>query len=189
MSKTTHSAPDKVHCTPLDEPSPWVVRFADLVRRGAEVLDLACGSGRHCRVFLDLGHPVTALDRDLSRLAPARDTPGLTAIEADLEDGSPWPLAGRLFGAVVVTNYLYRPLFPKILAALEPGGVLIYETFALGNERFGKPRNPDHLLAAGELLEAVRGSLKVIAYEDLERPPPKRARMQRICAACPDPSP
>jgi hypothetical protein len=107
----------------------------------------------------------------------------LTAISR----GSPWPLAGRLFGAVVVTNYLYRPLFPKILAALEPGGVLIYETFALGNERFGKPRNPDHLLAAGELLEAVRGSLKVIAYEDLERPPPKQARIQRICAVSVDP--
>ena len=185
MSKTTHSAPDKVHCTPLNEPSPWVVRFADLVRRGAEVLDLACGSGRHCRVFLDLGHPVTALDRDLSRLALARDTPGFTTIEADLEDGSPWPLAGRLFGAVVVTNYLHRPLFPSIIAGLEPGGVLIYETFALGNERFGKPRNPDHLLAAGELLEAVRGSLKVIAYEDIERPPPKRARIHRICARSP----
>ena len=179
--------PDPTHNTPVVEPSPWVVRFAGLVRRGAAVLDIACGGGRHCQLFLDLGHPVTALDRDLSRLARARDTPGLTAIEADLEDGSPWPLAGRLFGAVVVTNYLYRPLFPKILAALEPGGVLIYETFALGNERFGKPRNPDHLLAAGELLEAVRGSLKVIAYEDLERPPPKRARIQRICAVSADP--
>ena len=184
MPDPTHNP---THNTPVVEPSPWVVRFAGLVRRGTAVLDIACGGGRHCQLFLDLGHPVTALDRDLSRLALARDTPGFTTIEADLEDGSPWPLAGRLFGAVVVTNYLHRPLFPSIIAGLEPGGVLIYETFALGNERFGKPRNPDHLLAAGELLEAVRGSLKVIAYEDLERPPPKRARIQRICAVSADP--
>ena len=178
--------PETVHCTPLDEPSPWVVRFAPLVREGATVLDIACGSGRHSRVFLDLGHRVTALDRDLSQLALPRDAPGFTAIEADLEDGRPGPFAGQLFAAVVVTNYLYRPLFPSIIASLEPGGVLIYETFALGNERFGRPRNPDHLLKPGELLEAVRGSLVVIAYEDIERPSPKRAMIQRICAHSPE---
>ena len=176
---------ETVHRTPLDEPSPWVVRFAPLVREGATVLDIACGGGRHSRVFLDLGHRVTALDRDLSQLALPRDAPGFTAIESDLEDGGPWPLAEQLFGAVVVTNYLSRPLFPSIIAGLEPGGVLIYETFALGNERFGRPRNPDHLLKPGELLEAVRGSLVVIAYEDIERPPPKRAMIQRICAHFP----
>ncbi len=179
--------PESIHHTPIDEPSPWVDRFAPLVRKGAPVLDIACGSGRHCKVFLDLGHPVTALDRDLSRLAVARHTPGFTALESDLEDGRPWPLAGRLFGAVVVTNYLYRPLFPSIIASLEPGGVLIYETFALGNEHFGRPRNPDHLLKPGELLEAVRGRLTVTAYEDIERPPPKPARIQRICAYSPNP--
>ena len=178
---------EPAHHTPPDEPSPWVLRFASLALEGAEVLDLACGSGRHSKVFLDLGHPVTALDRNLSRLALARDTPGFTALESDLEDGSPWPLAGRRFGAVVVTNYLYRPLYPAIIAGLAPGGLLIYETFALGNERFGKPRNPDHLLKPGELLEAVRGTLRVIAYEDIERPPPKPARIQRICAASPGP--
>ena len=174
--------PESVHHTPIDEPSSWVIRFAALARKGAAVLDIACGSGRHCRVFLDLGHAVTAVDRDLSRLALPRDAPGFTVLEADLEDGRPWPLEGRLFGAVVVTNYLHRPLFPSLIAALEPGGALIYETFALGNERFGRPRNPDHLLKPGELLEAVRGTLRVIAYEDIERPPPKRARIQRICA-------
>lgn len=178
---------EPAHHAPLSEPSPWVVRFAPLARKGAEVLDLACGSGRHAKLFLDLGHAVTAFDRDLSRLACSRDTPGLTALEGDLEDGSPWPLAGRRFGVVVVTNYLHRPLFPKIIASLAPGGLLIYETFALGNERFGKPRNPDHLLKPGELLEAVRDRLRVIAYEDIERPPPKPARIQRICAACPGP--
>ena len=180
---------ETVHHTPIDEPSPWVVRFATRVHEGAEVLDVACGSGRHSRVFLNLGHAVTALDRTLSRLAVALDEPGFTAIEGDLEDGGPWPLAGRLFGAVVVTNYLYRPLFPALMASLEPGGVLIYETFALGNERFGRPRNPDHLLKSGELLEAVRGHLMVIAYEDIERPAPKRAKIQRICAISPDLSP
>lgn len=177
--------PQSVHCTPLDEPSPWVIRFASQTRQGAEVLDIACGSGRHSKIFLDLGHAVTALDRDLSRLALPRDAPAFTVLEADLEDGSPWPLTGRLFGAVVVTNYLYPPLFPTLIASLEPGGMLIYETFALGNECFGRPRNPDHLLKPGELLEAVRGHLDVIAYEDFERPPPKRARIQRICASSP----
>ena len=178
---------ESIHHTPIDEPSPWVDRFAPLVRKGAPVLDIACGSGRHCKVFLDLGHPVTAIDRDLSGLAVARHTPGFSALESDLEDGGPWPLAARSFAAVVVTNYLYRPLFPSIIASLEPGGVLIYETFALGNERFGRPRNPDHLLKPGELLEAVRGRLTVIAYEDIERPAPKPARIQRICARAPQP--
>ncbi len=176
---------EPAHHTPIDEPSPWVLRFASLAQMRAEVLDLACGSGRHSKVFLDLGHPVTALDRDLSRLALAHDTPGFTALESDLEDGSPWPLAGRRFGAVVVTNYLYRPLYPAIIAVLAPGGWLIYETFASGNERFGRPRNPDHLLKSGELLEVVRDRLTVIAYEDIERPPPKQAMIQRICALSP----
>ncbi len=193
MSKTIPSVPQTVRCTPVSEPSAWVVRFAALVRKGAAVLDIACGSGRHSRVFLDLGHAVTAIDRDLSRLAVARNTPGFTVIEADLEadfdDRRPWPLEGRLFGAVVVTYYLHRPLFPSIIAALEPGGALIYETFGLGNERFGRPRNPDHLLKSGELLEAVDGKLRVIAYEDIEQPAPKRARIQRICAVSPGPQP
>ncbi len=191
MSKTIPSEPQAAHCTPVNEPSPWVIRFAALVRKGAAVLDIACGSGRHSLVFLDRGHAVTAVDRDLSRLAVARHTPGFTVIEADLEadfdDRRPWPLEGRLFGAVVVTYYLHRPLFPSLIAALEPGGTLIYETFGLGNERFGRPRNPDHLLKSGELLEAVHGKLRVIAYEDIERPSPKRARIQRICAISPDP--
>ena len=178
--------PEPTHHTALAEPSSWVIRFAGLAREGSAVLDVACGGGRHSRVFLDLGHPVTALDRDLSRLELPSGTPGFTALERDLEDGGPWPLAGVKFGAVVVANYLYRPLFPAIIEALEPGGVLIYETFALGNERFGRPRHPDHLLNSGELLEAVRGRLAVIAYEDIERPPPKRARIQRICAVSPD---
>lgn len=143
-------------------PSPWIARFAALVPAGGGVLDLACGGGRHARLFLDRGHKVTALDRDI---AQARLAEGAELVAADLEDGSAWPLMGRRFDAVVVTNYLWRPLFPSILAALNPGGVLLYETFAAGNEKFGRPANPDHLLRRGELLELARG-LTVVAYED-----------------------
>ena len=153
--------------------SDWVARFASRVPPGP-VLDLACGAGRHTRLFLDAGHPVVAVDRAMS--LPAE--PGLERLTADLEDGSPWPLGERTFAGVVVTNYLHRPLFPAILSALAPGGLLIYETFAVGNERFGRPRNPDFLLRAGELLEVVAGhcsplrplqaGLQVLAFEDLE---------------------
>ena len=162
---------------PISAPSAWVERFAPFVPVGAPVLDVASGDGRHARLFLARGHPVTAVDRDTSRLG----TPGMTIVEADLETG-PWPLADARFGGVVVTNYLHRPLFPALVAAVAPGGALIYETFAQGNERLGKPRNPDHLLRPGELLEAVRGSLRVVAYEDLEVSAPRRAMVQRICA-------
>ena len=141
--------------------SPWVRRFAPLVTPGGAVLDVACGSGRHARLFLERGHPVTAIDRDIA----ATDAPGAELIQADLEDGSPWPVEGRSFAAIVVTNYLWRPLLPRIVASLAPGGVLIYETFAQGNERFGSPRNPNFLLARGELLRVAEG-LTVVAYED-----------------------
>lgn len=159
-------------------PSPWVERFAPCLPGGA-VLDVACGSGRHVRLFLARGHPVVALDRDLSGL-PAH--PLLEAIAFDLETGAPWPLGARRFAGVVVTNYLHRPLFPALLGAVAPGGLLIYETFALGNERFGPPRNPDHLLRPGELLEVVRGRLEVIAYEHLAVAEPRPAVLQRIAA-------
>ena len=166
----------------LSAPSAWVERFAGLVPEGGGVLDLACGSGRHTRLFLERGHPVVALDRDLSSLGDLAGAPNLEAIEADLEGGSPFPLAGRQFAGIVVTNYLFRPLFPALIAALAPGGILIYETFAQGNERFGKPRNPDHLLRPGELLVALQGHLRVIAYEDLIVETPRPAAVQRICA-------
>ena len=156
--------------------SAWIARFAPLVRQGGPVLDLACGGGRHSRLFLDRGHPVTALDRDM---AQAQLNQGAELVEADLENGSPWPLADRRFAGVVVTNYLWRPLFPRILDSLETGGVLIYETFALGNEAYGRPRNPDHLLDRGELLRLTHG-LTVVAFEDgIED---GRKVVQRICA-------
>ncbi len=163
-------------------PSPWIARFAALVPAGGTVLDLACGGGRHSRLFLERGHPVTAMDRDV---AQARLAEGAELIAADLEDGSPWPLAGRSFDAVVVTNYLWRPLFPAILAALKPGGALLYETFAAGNEAFGRPANPDHLLKRGELLE-LAGGLTVIAYEDGIR---DRAKVVQRIAAINGPGP
>jgi SAM-dependent methyltransferase len=163
-------------------PSPWVVRFAPLIAPGGVVLDLACGDGRHTRYLLSRGHPVLALDSDVSRLADLRVEPGLEAIEADLEDGSPWPLAGRRFAGIVVTSYLHRPLLPAIVAAVAEGGVLIFETFAVGNERFGRPSNPAFLLRPGELLDAVGGALRVVAYEDGMIEAPRPAVIQRICA-------
>ncbi len=173
-----HSGP---HCGP-SEPSAWVLRFAPYLPDGGPVLDLACGGGRHARLFLERGHPVTAVDRDLSGIADMIGRPGLEALEIDLEDGRPFPLAGRRFAGVVVTNYLYRPLFPALVAAVAPGGALIYETFAKGNEGFGRPRRPEHLMNPGEFLEAVRGRLRVIAYEDLIVKAPRPAAIQRICA-------
>lgn len=156
--------------------SAWVARFAPLVPAGGRVLDIACGGGRHSRLFLDRGHPVTALDRDIAQAAQAE---GAECIEADLEDGSPWPLSERRFDGIVVTNYLWRPLFPAIFAALAPGGVLLYETFAFGNEAFGRPRNPDHLLERGELLRLCTG-LGIVAFEDgIEN---GRRVVQRVCA-------
>jgi len=159
--------------------SSWIATWAGLVPSGAAVLDVAAGNGRHTRFFADRGHPVTALDRDASGLAA---TDAVEVITADLEDGSPWPLPGRMFGAVVVTNYLQRPLFPHLFAALQPGGVLLYETFMIGNERFGRPSNPDFLLKDGELLELVRGRFLVIAYEARMISEPKMAMVQRIAA-------
>ena len=165
------------------EVSEWVARFAALVPTGGPVIDLAAGGGRHTRFFLALGHPVLAVDRDISALE-ALGSPRLELLRADLE-GAPWPLEGRRFAGVIVVNYLHRPLLPAIVAAVEAGGTLIYETFAVGNECHGRPHNPDFLLRRGELLEAVRGTLEVVAYEHgrVERPRP--AVIQRIAALRP----
>jgi SAM-dependent methyltransferase len=159
-----------------------VVRFAPLVPPGERVLDVACGSGRHTRLFLDRGHPVLAVDRDLSGLDDLHSHPALETLGVDLEDGSAFPLAGQSFAGVVVTNYLWRPILADLVAAVAKGGVLLYETFASGHERFGPPRNRDFLLRPGELLEAVRGRLRVLAYEDLVVEEPRLAAVQRICA-------
>jgi SAM-dependent methyltransferase len=149
------------------------------------VLDLACGAGRHTRLFLELGHPVVAVDVDLSGIADLGGNSRLERLELDLEDGGPFPLGGRSFAGVVVTNYLYRPFLPDLVSAVRPGGALIYETYARGHERFGQPTNPDFLLMPGELLEAVRGRLRVVAYEDLIEGEPQPSALQRICAVAP----
>jgi SAM-dependent methyltransferase len=164
--------------------SEWIARFAGLVPPAGRVLDVAAGSGRHSRFFLDRGHPVTAVDRDTSGLADLKDDPALELLEFDLEGVDPWPLPGREFEAVVVANYLHRPILPDIVAAVAPGGVLLYETFARGQERFGRPQNPDFLLKPGELIDAARGPLRVLAYEDLILEGPSRA-VQRIAAVRP----
>lgn len=168
----------------LDTPSVWVTRWAHMAPAGCPVLDVACGRGRHARYFVARGHAVTAVDRDEQALAELAGVGNVDVQCADLE-GGPWPYAGRSFGAIIVTNYLHRPLFSKLLDALAPGGLLIYETFAAGNERYGRPANPDFLLQPGELLEVVRGQLRVVAYEDLYVESPKPAMVQRICAVRP----
>jgi SAM-dependent methyltransferase len=165
-----------------EEPSDWVLRWAPLIRAHGAVLDLACGSGRHARWLAARGHEVTAVDRDAEAIAGLRGVAGVTAMAADLEDGSPWPLPGRRFDAVVVTNYLHRPLFPRLIESLEERGILIYETFAQGNERFGRPSNPEFLLKPGELLDAFGKALAVVAFEQGRVERPKTAMIQRLCA-------
>ena len=155
-------------------PSAWVERWAPLITQGT-VLDVACGGGRHAKLFLARSLNVVALDRE------AQVIPGARFIQADLEGGRPWPLAGERFQGIVVTNYLHRPLFPSLLHALAPGGVLIYETFMLGNERFGRPSNPEFLLRPGELREAF-AELTELGFEEGEVSLPKSAMIQRLCA-------
>lgn len=149
----------------ITRPSPWVQRWAHLITPGGTVLDVAAGGGRHGKMLLEMGHSVTFLDRTIEPLAELSEHPQAEVMEADLEDGSPWPLEGCRFDAIVVVNYLHRDLFDTLIDSLNPGGVLIYETFARGNEDYTRPRNPDHLLKSGELLDTVHGKLQVVAYE------------------------
>jgi SAM-dependent methyltransferase len=173
--------PDNV--TNMSEKSSlWVERFLPHIKSGGDVLDLACGRGRHSVLLHEAGYMVEAVDRDADALAEtSAKAPGINTRAADLELDS-WPYHGRRFDAIVVTNYLHRPLFPHLLDALEADGVLIYETFMAGNERFGKPSNPAFLLRPGELLEVVRGRLTVVAFEQGEVATPRPAVMQRLCA-------
>jgi SAM-dependent methyltransferase len=159
--------------------SAWVRRWAGLIAPGGRVLDLACGGGRHALYLAALGHQVVAVDRELALAAVVRNTPGIAWQQADLEEGV-WPFPGETFRGVVVTNYLHRPLFDLLIAALEEDGVLIYETFSLGQAKYGRPRNPAHLLLPGELLEMARGKLRVLAFEDVEEPEQRRC-VQRLC--------
>lgn len=164
-----------------EPPSAWVMRFAKLLRPGGRVLDLACGGGRHARALAARGLLVDAVDRDDAALSRLAGVPGVSALRADLEAGD-WPYPGRRFDAVVVANYLHRPLFEPLIDALGEGGVLIYETFMAGNERLGRPSSPAFLLQPGELLERVAGRCGVVAFEQGEVTRPRPAVVQRVCA-------
>ena len=159
-------------------PSEWVVRYVPLIRGGGRVLDVACGTGRHARFLIQAGFQVEAVDRDVSALAVLH---AVVTRRADLE-AEPWPYSVGEFDGIVVTNYLYRPLFSHLFETLAEGGVLIYETFSEGHQLLGRPRNPDYLLKEGELLERVKGRLEVNAYEELCVMQNRRAVVQRICA-------
>lgn len=158
------------------------MRHLNLLPAGGMVLDLACGSGRHARLLAAQGHPVLAVDRDAEALSALADCPGVETLVADLE-GADWPLTGRQFAGVVVTNYLWRPRLPEVCALLASGGVLIYETFMVGNEVYGKPSNPDFLLRSQELRAvAAAAGLREIAFEEGYVATPKPALRQAICA-------
>ncbi len=162
-------------------PSAWVVRFSGLVADGARVLDVACGQGRHSRWFAARGCRVVAVDRDMAALEGLASVAGITPVSADLE-AQPWPFEGEKFDAIIVTHYLHRALFPNLLSAIADDGALLYETFARGNQAYGKPSNPDFLLTDGELLTIAGGSLIVVAFEQgrIESEPP--AVVQRLAA-------
>ena len=162
--------------------SSWVTRFAHLAPAGLPVLDIACGGGRHTRYFARRGYAVTAVDIDLSSFTPGDAASRVTAVKRDLEDGMIWQFGTQTFGTVVVTNYLHRPLLPSLIATVAFGGVLIYETFAEGHGAYGSPTNPDYLLKPGELIDAVRGKLQIVAYENGYCSRPRRSVRQRICA-------
>jgi len=160
-------------------PSNWVRRFADMIPNNGVVLDIACGAGRNSRFLAAMGLTVTAVDRDVTAFIDPPDS--VVLIQADLEM-HPWPFDQREFAGVIVTNYLHRPLLPQIVSAVAPGGILIYETFAVGNEKFGRPSRADFLLQPGELLATVHDQLEVIAYENIAITEPKPAMVQRIAA-------
>jgi len=150
--------------TSIRKPSSWVLLHLGSIPAGGRVLDLACGGGRHTRLLLEAGHEVTAVDRQLGGVADLSADPRVCLVRADLER-DPWPLRDQTFAGVVVVDYLWRPLFPEILASVAVDGVLIYATFARGQESYGRPRRAEYLLAAGELRDLLPEGWRVLAYE------------------------
>jgi len=179
MQRARHNCRAAMLTNPELPAAAWVARFLPLIRPGGSVLDLAAGSGRHTRLLLRHGYRVRAVDRDVSALTPLAGA-NCSIEQIDLETGAPWPLGGGYDG-VIVTNYLYRPHLRALAGTLAPGGAVIYETFMLGNERFGRPRSPEFLLHPGELIEAFAG-LAVVAFEQGEVDTPRPAMIQRIAA-------
>ena len=166
---------------PAVEPSDWITRYTALIRPGGKVLDLACGHGRHARWLANQGFRVLAADIDTSGLGDLADNRRVEILTADLE-AEPWAFDAASFDGIVVANYLHRPHFPRLIETLSPGGVLLFDTFGAGNERYGRPRNPDFLLQPGELLQAFHPPLQVIAYEHGLEWTPRPAVRQRLCA-------
>jgi len=165
----------------LGDPEPTIANWACEVPNGARVLDVAAGGGRHARLFAERGCAVTAVDRDIEALSELQDA-RIECVQADLE-GAPWPFADRRWDAIVVVNYLWRPLLPSLVDALASGGALLYETFMVGNERFGRPRNPDFLLREGELRAfAEEHDLDVLEHAQGEVGAPPTAVRQRLLA-------
>ena len=184
FSKMNRSTPALAPTLPdthgAQAPSSWITRFAHLARPQGQVLDIACGLGRHMRLFHAQNHQVTGIDQAQAAIDAVANLGH--AVQADIEN-KPWPLPGQQFDTVVVTNYLWRPLWPQILDSVKPGGLLLYETFAQGNEAFGKPSRPDFLLAPGELLKVCKG-WTIVAYEHGQLRQPERV-VQRIAAIKP----
>ncbi|MCK9397800.1 MAG: class I SAM-dependent methyltransferase [Methylobacter sp.] len=165
----------------VEQPSPWMVKYAPLIGREGLVLDLACGNGRHALWLARQGYQVDAIDRDAQALSSIVGTANIKVFTVDLEAGD-WPNSDLKYDGLIVSRYLYRPLLRTLAALLNPGGVLIYETFMAGNEQYGKPSNPDFLLLPNELLEIYSPLLNIISFEQGEEKIPRPAVMQRICA-------
>ena len=166
------------------QPSDWVVRFYAGINHKGRVLDVACGAGRHYSLGMSSGRRTVGIDRDIAQASQYQNAQNLELIEADLEDGRPFPFRGQQFDGIIVTNYLWRPILPDIIAAVAPDGILIYETFAVGQEKLGKPSNPEFLLRPSELMDAVAGKLRIVAFEHARLGGPERV-VQRIAAVGP----
>ncbi|MCF8467075.1 MAG: class I SAM-dependent methyltransferase [Sneathiella sp.] len=164
--------------------SPWIEKYSKLIPQNGPVLDVACGSGRHSLYLLGVGYDVIVVDIDTAEISKIQGYPNLSIVEADLEK-DPWPFSKPAFSSVVVVNYLWRPLFPDLLDALLPGGILLYDTFAQGNERYGRPSNPDFLLAPGELYNLCQGKLEILDFMHGYVEVPKPALRQSIAARKP----